>query len=149
MPRTTAVTPRTARRAFVALGFGAIAALSGHAAHAASPTSIVVPANRTTEVGFLNVYDTHGCAYGARPRVRLKPPSHGRITTRWQRRPITTNRFGLGGEKCVGRDMYGLAVFYTPEPGFRGEDSYKLRWTYRTNTGARGFLGGTTHVRVR
>lgn len=108
-----------------------------------------VPANRTSEMAFLNVYDTHYCAYGARPQVRLKKPRHGRITTRWTKRTIAGNQFGLGGEKCVGRDMYGLAVYYTPDPGFRGTDSYKLRWTYRTRGGARGFLGGVTRVRVR
>ena len=108
-----------------------------------------VRANRTTELAFLNVYNTHGCRYGARPKVELRQPRHGRITTRWMRRPITSNVFGRGGDKCVGRDMYGLAVYYTPRRGYRGPDSYYLRWTYRTAGGYRGFLGGREQLRVR
>ena len=116
----------------------------------ASAAERTVPANRTTELAFLNVYDTHGCAYGARPRIRLEEPANGRITTRWMKRPITANVFGRGGDKCVGRDMYGLAVYYTPRRGFRGTDSYRLRWTFRTASGYRGFLGGDVEtLRVR
>ena len=119
------------------------------AAVPAAAAERTVPANRTTELAFLNVYNTHGCRYGARPKLRLRQPEHGRITTRWLRRPYAAGPSSQGAEKCKGRDMYGLAVYYTPDRGYRGPDDYYLRWTYQTASGYRGFLGGRERLVVR
>lgn len=146
---TRPIATRT-RRTPIRTALAAVATALAAAPVSTNAADLTVPANRTTEIAFLNVYDAGQCASGGRPRIRLRQPEHGTITTRWTKRKITDNWFGLGGRKCVGRDMRGLAVYYTPDRGYRGTDDYSLRWTYRTHHGYRGFLGGeTTTLRVR
>ena len=94
--------------------------------HAQSAT---VPANRTTEIGFAWAVDVRTCGNLARPRVRIRQPEHGTVSTSWERRTFSGGR-GRGA-KCNGRPGYGTAIRYTPNRGYRGPDGFGVSLTNR------------------
>ncbi len=50
-------------------------------------------------------------------------PAHGTFSTRQETGPAGVTR--VGSVDCSGRILPGLALYYTPEPGFRGSDQMK------------------------
>ena len=95
----------------------------------AAAQGATVPANKTTEVGFLWAVDLRNCGNVARPKVRIRQPENGKITTKWLTRTISGARGRA--KRCNGRAGKGTAVYYTPNRGYRGPDSFSISTTNR------------------
>jgi hypothetical protein len=81
-----------------------------------------VPANKTSVISFYYVFLEETCSFGAKPTFKvLSPPEHGTITSRWINVKLKDVR-----KNCKGRPIYGTAVFYTPNKGYRGKDSARV-----------------------
>lgn len=62
------------------------------------------------------------CRAKEAPQIEVtEAPSHGTVSTRANTSKITEVR--LGGEQCLGHSVAGIAVYYTPQAGFRGIDN--------------------------
>ena len=127
----------------------AFATVTLAASATAAQAQTVVPAGKTTEVDFVGSYNMRTCQNGPRAQVRIRNPKHGRVSTKWVSRKIQANQVRSGGRKCVGRTMKGMAVYYTPNRGYRGADSFRINWSYPTGNGTRRSAGGTVRVRVQ
>jgi hypothetical protein len=59
----------------------------------------------------------------------IKQPSHGKLS--WGTKDYTIPAVNRGGvkqpEQCVGKTIDGMAVYYEPNPGFTGSDSFRYR----------------------
>jgi hypothetical protein len=62
----------------------------------------------------------------------VQNPSHGSISTRQEVKIIKSCQAG-GFCECLGRQITGLAVYYTSQPGFHGRDA--LKYTSKFNNG--------------
>lgn len=90
-----------------------------------------VPAGKTTTVDAVFVFYEQVCLGGAVPDARLtKAPAHGKVT-------FTVGNRGFSDPKhpCYGKSYPGLVVQYTPDKGYRGEDSFSYRYTYDSDDG--------------
>ena len=56
------------------------------------------------------------------------PPQHGTLSEQPVSSVITT--CGAGGCECKGRPITAKAVYYTPEPSFRGTDRFGIVSTF-------------------
>jgi hypothetical protein len=84
----------------------------------------VVPADKTSPVGFF--YFAAGLAYNCLNSGRGKfsvttQPKHGKVHLEWRK---LKGDFQGG---CKGRTMSGVAAWYTPEKGYRGDDAFAIR----------------------
>ena len=84
----------------------------------------IVAANKTSPVGFF--YFAAGLAYDCRSSGRGKftvteQPQHGRVHLEWRK---VKGDFQGG---CKGKTMSGVAAWYTPEKGYRGDDDFAIR----------------------
>lgn len=79
-------------------------------------------AGRTTTIDRVYIYLKADCTGAALPRLKLgKKPKHGSVAfkkTSWK----STNK----SNRCYGKTVKGLAINYTPNRGFRGEDRFRL-----------------------
>ncbi len=66
-----------------------------------------------------------------------RKPKHGKLTFK----PIRT-KFSQG--RCKGVPVRATAVFYTPDRGFKGEDSFSFYYTHDMYEGAAG-RGSTSY----
>lgn len=90
-----------------------------------------VPAGKTTTVDAVFVFYEQVCLGGAVPEARLtKAPAHGKVTF-----GVANRGFSDPKHPCYGKSYPGLIVQYTPEKGFRGEDSFSYRYTYDSDDG--------------
>lgn len=90
-----------------------------------------VPADKTTTVDSVFVYYEQGCMGAAVPDARLtKAPAHGKVTF-----AVGSRGFNDKKHRCYGKTYPGLVVQYTPDKGYRGEDSFSYRYTRDTNDG--------------
>lgn len=78
-----------------------------------------VGANRTTTIYRMVLYASRRCTAMARPELRVRKISHGKITER----PGT---WLVDRGECKGHRIKGTAVLYTPDRGFRGKDTVRL-----------------------
>ena len=94
-----------------------------------------VAANKTTEVGFAWAIDARTCGNLAKPKITLGKPKHGQATAKW----VTRRVVGASGaaRKCNGRTAKGMAIYYTPGRGFRGQDGFRVRVRNRLDGRAR------------
>ena len=94
-----------------------------------------VARGRSTELGFLAVFDTTTCARLGRTKVRVNQPPNGRVTT-----APASRAFGAGqirSSKCAGKPFSGVRVVYTPKPGFSGSETFSINVSYPTDGGGR------------
>lgn len=86
----------------------------------AAERHVTVSAGRTTQIGFFFIRAKHTCEHGPKPRLEHnRMPVHGTLTTVWRKQPPKSG-------PCKGIDMWGTAVIYRPDRGFRGEDHFIL-----------------------
>ncbi|MDH6266734.1 hypothetical protein M2360_002130 [Rhizobium sp. SG_E_25_P2] len=85
---------------------------------AAQAEDYKVAANKTSGLTFMYVYSEINCAFGSKPTFKvLTEPKHGKIFSKWMKLNLTD-----APKNCKGRPVYGTAIFYTPNKGYRGED---------------------------
>lgn len=68
--------------------------------------------------------------------VRLvTKPTNGKASTRYINSAIKTDHWG-SPHKCAGHTIKALAVFYTPNRGFRGIDRFSIdvKWRVKTDS---------------
>ncbi len=65
------------------------------------------------------------CAGNAAPINLSTSPAHGRVTTRVE--SATAKHIYTGSAKCTGTHSAATAVYYTPERGFHGTDSFSFQ----------------------
>ena len=83
-----------------------------------------VPANKTSSVGFFYFAAglDHNCANSGRGKFKItKQPGHGSVRLEWRKVKADFQ----GG--CKGKTMGGVAAWYTPEKGYRGDDEFVIR----------------------
>jgi hypothetical protein len=91
--------------------------------------------NRKTFVGSYASYSSGTCRVGAIPQMKVRQkPKHGKVTFRQ-----ITRKLGKGAGRCAGESVKATAVYYTPNRGYRGEDSFSAgysmpRWTGSAQT---------------
>lgn len=85
-----------------------------------------VPANKTTGITFI-YYATnsaYNCQSSGRGKYRIKRDAeHGTVRLEWRKLKAP---FKNG---CKDRTMNGLAVYYTPHKGYRGDDAFTVQLT--------------------
>jgi hypothetical protein len=92
------------------------------AGSAAQAEDYKVPANKTSGLTFFYVYSELNCAFGSKPTFKvLTEPKHGKIFSKWMKLNLTDVP-----KNCKGRPVYGTAIFYTPEKGYRGKDHARV-----------------------
>jgi hypothetical protein len=106
----------------------AVAALAATVFLAFSPTLAAekktVPANKTSGIGFFYFSTSLGnnCQTPGRGTFKVtSEPEHGRVHLEWRKLKSDFQ----GG--CKNSTMSGVAVWYTPEKGFRGKDDFTFR----------------------
>ncbi len=92
----------------------------------AETKSLDIKANRATGIDFFAVYGEHTC-YGAElPRLKIrKQPANGKI--RFEK---YTHTFSEDSTKCPGAKIKGMVVIYTPNRGYRGDDTFTVSYGY-------------------
>ncbi len=101
----------------------AIAGIFGLSTVAFADETRTVAAGKTTMINHHESW--HGeCEQGPLATIDItKQPSHGKINVTIQMQKIEKNEIG-GGDKCIGRSVKGVAVYYTPQNGFTGTDTF-------------------------
>ena len=125
---------RAAALVAVALAASSLVPTAVAPAHAQGAT---VPANRTTEVGFFWALDPRTCGNLAKPRVRIRQPKNGKVTTKWVTRTVQFP--GNRGRKCNGTKGRGTAIYYTPNRGYRGPERFGITASSRLDGRSRNF----------
>lgn len=95
-------------------------------APASSAEKRVIPANKTSAIGFI-YYSTglgYNCLNPGKSKYKVaREANHGSIRLEWRK---MKGNFHRG---CKNTTMFGLAVYYTPHKGFRGNDEFVVRMT--------------------
>ena len=84
----------------------------------------VVAANKTSPVGFFYFAAgiSYNCMNAGRGKFKItKQPKHGSVHLEWRK---LKGDFQGG---CKGKTMTGVAAWYTPEKGYRGNDEFAVR----------------------
>lgn len=84
----------------------------------------VVPANKTSPVGFFYFAAglEYNCLNSGRGKFNLtRQPKHGKVHLEWRK---LKGDFQGG---CKGKTMNGVAAWYTPDKDYRGEDDFAVR----------------------
>lgn len=85
-----------------------------------------VNAGRAVAVGYLAIYNSATCRKMAVPRPALgAKPKSGTVTFRKESWTIDD-----AGSRCKGKPVTGIAIVYTPKPGFRGSDEFRVDSRY-------------------
>jgi hypothetical protein len=106
---------------------------------------------KTTEAGQPVKIRNHvklssGCGGGA-PEIDFTPnPAHGTISIRPDRFMLTKGWVSGTLMECEGRDVDGVAIWYTPQPGFHGVE--QLAWTVSYGGGSRSHRIDTFTAKV-
>ena len=87
-----------------------------------------------------------GCGGGA-PEIDFAPsPAHGTIAIRPDRFVLTKGWVSGSLLECEGREVDGVAIWYTPQPGFHGVE--QLAWTVSYGGGSRSHRIDTFTAKV-
>lgn len=108
------------------IAFTALAASSCSTVSTGGAGSATVPANRSTELGFIAVATKQGsCSQPQKPKMTLlSAPSHGNVQFKWRHGEVEKFK-----SRCPNGVM-GMAIIYTPERGYRGPDSFAFGVSY-------------------
>jgi hypothetical protein len=106
--------------------FLAITMIMSFAADAfADRVKTTVPKNRKTLVGTYANYAEGTCRAGAIPQMKVtRKPKHGKVSFRQ-----VSGKLGKNAGPCAGETVKGVAVYYTPKSGYRGEDRFSTGYT--------------------
>ena len=115
----------------------------------AQAQSIEVPAGKTTMIDFVGSFNMKTCTHGACPRVKLNGAANGKITTKWTSITLNQRQVGPAARRCSGHRMKGMAIYYTPDRGFRGTDRVSFGFSYDRGDGRRNNSGRALRVNVR
>ncbi|MEZ5879496.1 MAG: hypothetical protein R3D35_02340 [Nitratireductor sp.] len=85
-------------------------------------------AGKTTEIYNVGIYNIQYCSPEPVPNITRMQAQNGTIKTR-----ILSAKFS--GGKCKGKDGRFLVFFYTPNPGFRGNDTAQISYAFRRRDG--------------
>ncbi|OBZ96200.1 hypothetical protein ADU59_07530 [Pararhizobium polonicum] len=85
----------------------------------ANAAEISIPANRESAINFVTGV-TPSCRNIGKPKMKVvKEPAHGSVRFQW-----TKYKIGNISRLCDGKPAWGMAILFTPQPGFRGKDSF-------------------------
>ncbi|MBV9734768.1 MAG: hypothetical protein JO209_02580 [Acidisphaera sp.] len=114
----------------------------------AAPVLAQAPAtlNRSTsaghevEVGHYSSIHRQDCSMAGYPQITItRQPRSGSVSIRPGDYPLDQHigpgEYGDTG--CLGVMVHGLIVYYTPESGFRGQDSFAFTVTFRNGSADR------------
>ena len=104
-----------------------------------------VKANHATPVAGLGTYNTQDCSFGPIPQPRVtQAPKHGKVTFK---RVLSS----LSKGRCKGKQIKSTLVIYTPNRGFRGEDSFKTKYSRAkyVNGAALLYVNDTYNIKVK
>jgi hypothetical protein len=107
----------------------------------ASAKSLDVKANVVNEIGFFYFYTSleYGCESLGRPIIRVsRKPQNGTLRTEVRKMPMSSK----GG--CKGRPATGVAVWYTPNKGYRGPDRFSFSMSF-PGVAPGASYGGSNH----
>lgn len=117
----------------------------GGATVAQAQQVVNVPAGKRTLIGTFSLYNSESCTSGAIPEARVSSaPSNGKIDFVMEQRRINAGR-------CGGMMAWARAVYYTPKPGFRGQDETTVNFIYEVFSDGpeRGNQSNTYRMNVR
>ena len=106
----------------------------------ASAETLNLKANVVNPVGFFYFYTSreYGCETLGRPIVRVsRKPQNGTLRTEVRKTAMNSK----GG--CKGRPATGVAVWYTPNKGYRGPDRFSVTMSFP------GLAPGSTYGQSR
>lgn len=89
---------------------------------------VEVPANKTTVIDSIGLYDANYCHSLLSPPKVKRQAAQGRIVARWINHELTQGN-------CKGRRIKAIVVEYRPQAGFRGKDEGSI--VYRGPQGSR------------
>lgn len=136
----------TIRTALLALGLASLAACTTTGGSGGGQN---VPAGRSTQVGFVSVFNPQTCQNARLPRATVVQPANGTVVTRARTDTFRSDDLRAGNRKCAGSPVRGLAVVYTPNAGYRGPDQFVVRISYEQRVGARSTSSQTYRVNVQ
>lgn len=119
----------------------AAAAIMVSAGSGLSTERKTVPANKTSGVGFfyMSAGLGHNCLSSGRGTFKVtREPKHGKVHVEWRKIKADFQ----GG--CKGRTMGGAAAWYTPEPGYHGDDEFSIRVNFPGLMPGNSFNDGKT-----
>jgi hypothetical protein len=118
----------------LALGLSAITiallALWSNPAHAAGKATRVKP-GEATRVFVMAGFTPDACAFKGFPDMQLDAqPTKGQVA--FKTGEATTIQYSLSG-KCIGTQVQGTGIYYTPVAGQTGEDTFTVSGRLGTN----------------
>ncbi len=113
---------------------------------------LTLPANRETQIGFIAPIAATTCEVAGKPKIHIaKAPAHGKVRTQWTTAKYRNLSSNPAYNLCNGKTVHGTAIFYRPDNGFRGTDTFSLGVTtqrYVDGPGNQTFLiPATIHVK--
>ena len=119
---------------YLVLGLGAISvaliALWSNPAHAGGKGTRVKP-GEATRLFVMAGFTPDACAFRGFPELEVNaPPAKGQVG--FKTGETTTIQYSLSG-KCIGSQVQGTGIYYTPASGQVGEDTFTV--TGRLGTG--------------
>ena len=112
-------------------------------------TVVNVQAGRTTPIAFFSTFNPRTCQNGPRPTTRIVQPANGTVEARPSTDSFSVAEFGAGDRKCAGQSMRGVRIVYTPDPGYRGPDSFTVRHSFAQRIGVRSTSNASYRVNVQ
>lgn len=105
-----------------------------------------VPAGRRTVLFDFSNIDESCQSIGRSKGTVLTEPAHGKVTFEW-----VSGRLGDGTRFCKGKYAKVLRISYTPDKGFRGEDTFRIGVTSAKFSDGSGttFNAETINLRVK
>lgn len=101
------------------------------AAGGCTPSIITVKSGTTTPVTGLSSYSRADCTSWEPPEARVTTaPAHGVATVH-----LAQSTVRAAGHPCLGKVINQRVVAYTPKAGFRGQDTFEIRYDYITTDG--------------
>ncbi|KUL96050.1 hypothetical protein DK26_08500 [Bosea sp. WAO] len=98
-----------------------MAALMTTMASAAQAAEIVVAAGSERRIARAGSVNSRTCLSSGKEPLVVRPPAHGRLAIRMEEA-----RIGNRNSRCFGQVARAFAVYYRPNPGYRGQDSVTL-----------------------
>ncbi len=103
---------------------GILAVLVSLSAVSAETLYGTVKKNQSALIDKYGIYNKHQCIAGPIPKVKIKQqPKHGKITVK--RAKVTFPK----GKRCAGKSFATMDVFYKPDRGYTGTDSFKTSYS--------------------
>ncbi|WP_350333008.1 hypothetical protein [Coralliovum pocilloporae] len=103
-----------------------------------------VRANKKTAVYNMAIYNRRHCTYAQMPEVVIvRDPKHGKVTTGKSSQKLSKNT-GF----CAGKRVKAINVFYKPNRGYRGDDTFKVRFRWSSYDGSPTYDTSDTNFEI-